>query len=144
MVQLHEAQAGRISAFATGDVDAVMDVRALSTATRDGAARLIRAGFEPDPVDEQYTYRFRRGHDVIDLLAPDHLGTRADIVTVPPWRTLQAVGARQAINRSHLVVVEAGDGPFTVAIPSLVAAMPRRGDRHQGASRPGGGSQGDT
>lgn len=123
MVQVHEAEAGRVSAFATGDVDAVLDVRALSTAKRQGASRLVAAGFEPVPEDERLVYRFRRGSDIVDLLAPDRLGTRADITTVPPGRTLEAIGARQAINRSRGLTVDAGDDPFELPVPSLIGAI---------------------
>lgn len=86
MVQLHEAEAGRNSAFATGDVDAVLDVRALSTATTDGASRLLAAGFEAVPEDERVIYRFRRRTDIVDLLAPDHLGARAAASRRVEWR----------------------------------------------------------
>lgn len=48
MVQLLEAERGVVSGFATGDVDVVLDVRALTGATQRAAAALVDAGFEPE------------------------------------------------------------------------------------------------
>jgi len=123
MVQLHEAAAGRVSAFATGDLDAVVDVRAQDAAMHVATDRLLGAGFQAETQDDRLIYRFRRASDVVDILAPDHLGLRADITTLPPGRTLQAVGARQAINRRRVITVDAGEGPFELPVPSLIAAI---------------------
>ena len=97
MVQLLEAERGVVSGFTTGDVDVVLDVRAATGATEQAAASLLEVRFEPEPHDDDLTYRFVRGHDVVDLLAPDHLGTRTSILTVPPASTLAELGSRQAL-----------------------------------------------
>ncbi len=81
MVMLLEREAGRPSGRTTGDVDAMVDVRAVAGATRAATARLLAAGF--GPVGGDHPYRFRRGNEQVDLLAPDHLGRRADLTTVP-------------------------------------------------------------
>lgn len=123
MVQLLEAERGVVSGFATGDVDVVLDVRALTGATQRAAAALVDAGFEPEQYDDDLTYRFVRGDDVVDLLAPDHLGVRTSIVTVPPASTLPALGSRQALNRLRTVRVDTGDGAFDLPVPSLTGAI---------------------
>ena len=123
MVQLLEAERGVVSGFATGDVDVVIDVRALTGATQRAAAALVDAGFEPEQYDDDLTYRFVRGDDVVDLLAPDHLGVRTSIVTVPPASTLPALGSRQALNRLRTVLVDTGDGAFDLPVPSLTGAI---------------------
>ncbi len=123
MVRILEAEHGVETTFTTSDVDAVLDVRAVSTATRQAATRLQAAGFEPEPYDGNLTYRFRRGRDIVDVLAPDNIGSRASLITVPPGETLEALGGRQALNRRRLVTLDAGDGPFEVPLPSLVGAI---------------------
>lgn len=60
MVQLHEAAAGRVSAFATGDLDAVVDVRAQDAAMHVATDRLLGAGFQAETQDDRLIYRFRR------------------------------------------------------------------------------------
>jgi hypothetical protein len=58
MVRFIEAEHGVTTGFATGDVDALLDVRAVSTATEDAAARLLAAGFEPEHRQDGLVYRF--------------------------------------------------------------------------------------
>lgn len=123
MVRVIEAEHGVEPAFATSDVDAVLDLRALTTATRIAAERLQEAGFEPERQDESVTYRFRRGSDVVDVLAPDNMGDRASRVTVPPDQTIEAAGGRQAIDRRRLLTVDPGTGPFLLPLPSLAGAL---------------------
>jgi hypothetical protein len=80
MVALIEGEHGAPIGFATGDVDALVDVRAFSGVTTAAADRLLDAGFEPS-LDGTRGYRFTRGDAIIDVLAPDHLGERADLRT---------------------------------------------------------------
>jgi hypothetical protein len=123
MVRAIEAEHGVDSTWTTGDVDAVLDVRAFSTATEAAAARLVDANFEPQRYADGLTYRFIRAGDVVDVLAPDNAGPRASLVTVPPGKTIEAIGSRAALNRRRLLVVDAGDGPFEIPIPSLLGAI---------------------
>jgi len=123
MVAIIEAEHGAVIARATIDVDALLDVRIVATITRDAAAILRAAGFEPEGMGDGLSYRFRRGSGIVDILAPDHLGDRADLQTVPPGVTIQAPGGRQALNRCRMVDVDAGDGVFELPVPSLVGAI---------------------
>lgn len=124
MVRAIEAEHGAsTTTWVTVDVDAVLDVRAVTDATKIAAQRLIEAGFEPVRLEPEVIYRFKRGDDVVDVLAPDHLGSRASLVTVPPERTLEIVGGRQAVARARDLLVGAGDWPFAIPIPSLMGAV---------------------
>ena len=123
MVAVIEAEHGASVGRATGDVDTLLDVRALSTAIQSAAQRLLAAGFVPQRHAEGLTYRFVRCNDVVDVLAPDHLGNRADLTTMPPDATLETIGGSQAISRRRSVLVDTGDGPFELPIPSLVGAI---------------------
>ena len=82
----------------------------------------MAAGFEPER-DDSLVFRFVRGHDIVDVLAPDNLGERARLTTVPPDSTMEALGSRQALTRGRTVTVDAGDGPFELPVPSLVGAI---------------------
>ncbi len=123
MVRALEGERGVMTTFTTVDVDAVLDVRAVATATEQAATRLQAAGFEPERRGGDLTYRFVRGTDIVDVLAPDHLGERARRTTVPPDETLEALGSRQALNRRRLMMIDAGDGPFEIPLPSLIGAI---------------------
>ena len=122
MVMLLEREAGRPSGRTTGDVDAMVDVRAVAGATRTAAARLVAAGFEPE--GGNHPYRFRRGPESVDLLAPDHLGRRADLTTVPPGTTAAIPGGTRALaTRRVLEVRIAGRPTGVLPVPSLVGAI---------------------
>lgn len=122
MVALLEAEHGASIGFATGDVDALVDVRAMIGVTLEGARRLLDAGFEPDHTGAR-GYRFVRDGAIVDVLAPDHLSPRADLGTVPPDTTVQIVGGTQALARARVVEVDSGDGPFRIRIPTLAGAI---------------------
>lgn len=62
MVMLLEQEAGRPSGRTTGDVDAMVDVRAVARATRTASARLVAAGFEPE--GGRHPYRFHGGRHI--------------------------------------------------------------------------------
>jgi hypothetical protein len=104
-------------------VDALVDVRAVSNAAIDAARLLQGAEFAVRHEADGLAYRFVRRGDIVDVLAPDHLGRHADLRTVPPDTTLEALGGRQALDRRRLVRIDPGDGPFDVPVPSLVGAM---------------------
>ncbi len=123
MVTILEAEFSGSVGRTTADVDALLDVRASPNATEEASRRLLRAGFEPNPTIGGLAYRFSRGNDIVDVLAPDHLGRRANLHTVPPNTTLEAIGGTQALNRVRDVLVDIGDAVMTVPVPSLAGAI---------------------
>lgn len=127
MVRVLEAEAGVVGSWSTGDVDALMDVRAVSNATEEASRRLINAGFFPDAKEDGLLYRFTRGRDIVDILAPDHLGPRANRRTVAPAETIEADGGRQALERLRQVGVDAGEGEFLLPCPDLAGAIIMKG-----------------
>ena len=106
MVAVLEAEFGGIVGRTTTDVDIVVGVNGVCSSPRVAAQRLVEVGYEPSRETEA-TYRFVRGSDTVDVMAPDHLGERADIVTVPPGETIEAPGGRQALQRKRTVTVSA-------------------------------------
>lgn len=69
MVRILEIEHGVQTPWLTGDVDTVLDIRMVSTATEEAAARLQAAAFVPQRYDEDLTYRFIRDKDIVDVLA---------------------------------------------------------------------------
>lgn len=121
MVVILELEAGHRSGRATVDVGALLDIRAVSNGAREGAARLLMAGFA---ISERHPYRFVRGEEQIDLLAPDHLGPRADLTTVPPGVTASIPGGRRALETRQQVRLDiVGVGKAQVPVPTLVGAL---------------------
>lgn len=121
MVILLELEHDRPSGRTTGDVDAVVDVRIVAGVTRLAAERLRQAGFEPSA---ELPYRFVRGSDTVDLLAPDHLGPRTDLTTIPPLTTTGIPGGSRALEtRRHVAVEIVGVGAGELPVPSIAGAI---------------------
>lgn len=121
MVILLELERGRPPGRATRDLDAIVDVKSAPSGTRIAARRLLAAGFTESA---EHPHRFVRGQDVVDLLAPDHLGRRADLTTIPPHATIEIAGGRRAVETSRIVEVDiAGIGLTELRLPSLGGAI---------------------
>lgn len=121
MVILLELEHGRPSGRTTGDVDAVVDVRVVTGVTRLAAERLRKAGFEPSA---EHPHRFIRGRDQVDLLAPDHLGARTDLTTIPPLTTIGIPGGSRALETCRSVAVEiVGIGAGDLPIPTVAGGI---------------------
>lgn len=98
----HDLPIGRTS----GDVDLMVDFRALTGATQEASTTLERLGYVLDPPSpDGRTHRFRRGDAVVDVPAPDGAGARASLLTIPPGRTIAVAGGTQALERSRQVPV---------------------------------------
>ena len=59
IVRLLEAEHGRETQFATMDVDAIIDVRAMTLGKREAAQRLLDHGFQPERPDGKTVYGSR-------------------------------------------------------------------------------------
>jgi len=123
MVRLLEAEHGRETQVATIDVDAIIDVRAMALGTREAAQRLLDHGFQPERPDRETVYRFTRADGIVDVLAPEGLGSRADIVTVPPASTFRTVGGSRALRGRRRLAVSVDTKQFEVPVPDLAGAI---------------------
>ena len=114
MVFLHEVErnvtgAHPTDARPTDDVDMVVDLRAEPKGLSRIHHALTDASFEQDqPGPEGIAHRYHRGAAVIDVLAPDNLGHRAQL-GLGSGRTIEAPGTSQAFHRSGIVMVEVGE-----------------------------------
>ena len=121
MVMLLEREQDVTSGRTTRDLDAMVDVRAIVGGSRTAAGRLVGAGFEPSP---EHPHRFIRGADQVDLLAPDHLGPRVDLTTVPPMTTVAIPGGSRALAMRRVLEVEvSGIGSARLPVPSVAGAI---------------------
>ncbi len=127
MVALHGLEHGRSDWRPSADGDVLANIRADPTALRRITEFLTVRSFEPDPGPDGIVHRFKGhlGSDeiVIDLLAPDNLGARADLTTSPPGRTIQVPGGTQALNRAEYVQLEVAGRIGRIPRPTLPAAI---------------------
>lgn len=126
MVMLHELEAGTSSSRATADADTVVEARGVTNATRAMTRQLLDLGWTLD--DEQidiegHGYTFRRGAAALDLIAPEGLGARADLTTVPPLKVPALPGTRQALDRTQQLAVSCEGRVGAIPRPDLLGAL---------------------
>lgn len=124
MVALHGFEAGRDRIRVSADADVLVDVRVIPAATREFSSHLQQLGFGLEGVSpEGVGHCFVRGVVKIDVLAPDGLGDRADVMTVPPARTVRVPGGSQALRRSEMIRVQLRDRRGEIPRPNLTGAL---------------------
>lgn len=129
MVLLHAIEHGTVPPQISQDGDVVADVRASPEALTTIVRQLEDRGFElegvnPDGVGHRYVRIGRTGKPVkVDVLAPDGLGSRADLTTTRPGRTVQVPSGTQLLHRTERVSVKHGDRVGDVPRPNLIAAI---------------------
>ncbi|MFJ6633343.1 hypothetical protein ACIQMR_18420 [Streptomyces sp. NPDC091376] len=128
MVLLHGLEHDRTPPAASQDLDVLADVLSSPESLRLLVSALRDLGFESDGVSPEgkahrYTRRDGAGELVVDLLAPDHLGERADLTTTPPGSTLEVPGGRQAVQRTEGVKVQLDERVGVIYRPSLLGAI---------------------
>ncbi|CAN5557060.1 hypothetical protein BH10ACT2_BH10ACT2_25340 [soil metagenome] len=124
MVLLHEVERESTDTRPTNDIDLVVDLRIDPAALEHTHSVLAGTGFSQDlPSPEGVAHRYRRDGATIDILAPDHMGTRAQL-SLGSGRTIEAPGTSQAFGRVSLVRVELDDTTAAVIRrPTLVGAL---------------------
>jgi hypothetical protein len=130
MVWLLATEHGTDPPRATNDVDLVVDIRAEPGGIRKMCRWLESSRFQLDGISpEGIGHRYTRAADpgsgkvIFDVLAPDNIGSRADLSTTQGARTLQTPGARKAIDTSEAIEVTLGQRNGRVHRPTLIAAI---------------------
>jgi len=133
MVLLHALEHGQVPPQVSQDGDVVADIRAASTALSDVAAALggygfVLEGIGPGGVGHRYVRPTAgasgpRRRVTVDVLAPEGVGTRADLTTTPPGLTVQVPGGTQALARTELVTLIHEGRSGTVPRPTLLGAL---------------------
>ncbi len=132
MVLLHALEHDQVPPQISQDGDLVADVRANQHAIATVVDALQRLEFRvdagsPDGLAHRYVLDLKPRPVVVDVLAPDGLGERADLTTTRPGRTVMAPGATQALARTELVAVHHHGRDGTVPRPSLLGALVSKG-----------------
>ena len=123
MVQLHGFRLRRTPTRPSRDADVLVECR-LVAGTKLVSAWLLERGLELDGMSpDGIGHRFVLGNVSIDVLAPDHLGERASLVTLPPARTVQVPGGRRALASSCDFDVRSRNKTGIIPAPSLAGAL---------------------
>ena len=123
MVLLHEVERHASEIRPTDDIDVAVDLRAHPSGLEAMHDALSLAGFDQNvPAPSGTAHRYRRGAAVIDVLAPDNMGARAQL-DLGAGHTIEAPGSTQAFRRSELVTVELDGSEATIRRPNLVGAL---------------------
>lgn len=125
MVHAHARLAGITNARSTDDADIVVEIRPNSGYT--GAVDALRTiGFEPyESLDHQaLSYRFTRGRQHIDLMAPD----RSAEVRLGRRAVLQVPGSHSALKRTEVFRTAAGS---LIRVPDIAGALSLKGAAYQ-------------
>ncbi len=126
MVMLHAHDHGLDTRRTTRDADALVDVRGIAQATRRLVATLEHLGWQlhPDhPKADDIGFRFAKDGLLFDVLAPDGLGQRTDLTTLPPLKTVPMTGGSRALQRTSVRAVALGDRAGRLRVPDLLGAL---------------------
>ncbi|KGN33954.1 hypothetical protein N802_07875 [Knoellia sinensis KCTC 19936] len=128
MVLLHALEHGQVPPQISQDGDIVADIRADKRALNELVGTLGHMGFDVDGISaEGLAHRYVHESDgsrvVVDVLAPEGVGRRADLTTTPPGRTLEMPGGTQALERTEEIAVEHEGRSGVIRRPNLTAAI---------------------
>lgn len=146
MISLLCEESGRSYLRATEDIDGIVQVRGVAGATRQFSELLTELGWELPDENLKGTgtgFRFRKGKSLFDLLAPEGVGARADLTTLPPMETVDIPGGTRALQRTQLCPVSVNGRAGWVPRPDLLggivikscAAVKDRGGGHKDPAR---------
>lgn len=124
MVALHAAEHERIRPRSSRDADILVNVRLMQGGAQRLSRVLVQLGFQFAGVSpEGIGHRFRRASAEVDILAPDGLGWRTKVITLPPARTVSVPGGAQALARTELVDVRIEGETGVIPRPNLLGAI---------------------
>lgn len=128
MVLLHALEHGHVPPQISQDGDVIADIRADPTAITVIVAQLEEMGFALDGISaDGLAHRYKRDAEprpvVIDVLAPEGMGARANLLTSPPGRTVEVPGGTQALDRTELVTIVHEGRQGSLPRPTLLAAI---------------------
>jgi len=125
MVLLHGLEAGQLPVRETTDADVLVNVRLRPNGTYDLSSWLVDSGLVFEGSSTTGTgHRFSNDIVSVDVLAPDHLGERADTRTVPPSRTVQIPAGTRLLKDAALSPVRLSPTAIAhIPRPSLTAAI---------------------
>lgn len=128
MVLLHALEHGQVPPQISQDGDVIADIRAVPGALTRVVAGIENLGFSLQSISaDGLAHRYIRAANprpvVIDVLAPEGLGERADLTTTPPGRTIEVPGGTQALSRAERITVVHEGRRGMIPRPTLLAAI---------------------
>ncbi|GAB3860382.1 hypothetical protein GCM10028801_23130 [Nocardioides maradonensis] len=128
MVLLHALEHGQVPPQISQDGDVIADIRAVPDALTRVVASIENLGFSlqsisADGLAHRYIRAAKPRPVVIDVLAPEGLGERADLTTTPPGRTIEVPGGTQALSRAERITVVHEERRAMLPRPTLLAAI---------------------
>jgi hypothetical protein len=126
MVALHAWKANSESQRMSRDGDVLVNVREAPAGTQAVAEYLIERGFDLENALEQgigHGHEFKREDVTLDVLAPDHLGRRANLTTLRQARTVSVPGGTRALQRMETIDVQLGERRGVIPVPDLLGAI---------------------
>ncbi len=124
MVALHGWLRGRVPIRPSKDADILVNLRVVSQGIAAVSRALVGDGYQliERSVGGQ-GHSFARGEVRFDVLAPDGLGSRAQLVTLHNFRTVTVPGGTQALHRTAPVEVRTRSVAGIVPLPNLLGAI---------------------
>ena len=124
MVELHARRHRRTPPRRSADGDVLCRSKLAGERPADVAAWLREqgfalAGFTPEGIG----HRYQLDSIQIDVLAPDHLGPRADTSVEPGVRTVTVPGGSRALAHATQLEVRCGTTIGSIAVPTLLGAL---------------------
>ena len=128
MVLLHALEHGQVPPQISQDGDVIADIRAVPGALTHVVSGIERLGFalqsiSADGLAHRYTRAAEPRPVVIDVLAPEGVGERADLTTTPPGHTIEVPGGTQALSRAEGITVVHEGRRGVIPRPTLLAAI---------------------
>lgn len=124
MVLLHALEHGATPPRISRDLDLLADARIRPPAIPAMARVLRELGFALDDASpDEVGHRFVRGTTRIDLLAPEGVGSRADLRVEGNTRTAMVPGGTLALARTELIDIRAAGRTGRVPRPDLAGAI---------------------
>jgi len=87
------------------------------------AQRFSLESISADGIAHRYVRHTDAGRLVVDVLAPDGVGERANLTTTPPGRTIEVPGGSQAMSRTEWVRVSHEGRSGRIPRPTLLGAV---------------------
>ncbi len=124
MVLLHALEHGATPPRISRDLDLIADARVRPPAVPAMARVLRELGFALDAASpDEVGHRFIRGTTRIDLLAPERVGSRADLRVEGNTRTVMVPGGTFALARTELIDIQVAGRTGRVPRPDLAGAI---------------------
>jgi len=128
MVLLHALEHGHTPPQVSQDGDVLADIRADPSAIVAVVTALEDMDFQLDGISaDGIAHRYVRAGAprpvMIDVLAPEGVGERANLSTSPPGRTVEIPGGTQALARSETVRIAHESRHGSLPRPTLLAAI---------------------